>query len=279
MVRPLNALIGVLDEAGFVQRVGMQHHLDIVIVGHRQAIVDRGRRGAPVLMQLQRAGAGLDHLDQRCRARRVALAGNAEIDREGIERLDHPPHVPGAGRAGRGEGAVRRTGAAAKHRGDAAHQRVLDLLRADEMDVAVEAAGGEDFSFARDHVGAGADDDGHARLDVGIAGLADRRNHTLLDGDVGLDDAPVIDDQRIGDDGVSRALLVGDLRLTHAVTDHLAAAELHLFAINGEILLDLDDEIGVGQPHLVAGGRTEHVGIDGTLHLDGHHKPRLRLNL
>ena len=53
------------------------------------------------------------------------------------------------------------------------HQRVLDLLRADEMDVAVEAAGGEDLALARDDVGAGPDDDGDAGLDVGIAGLAD----------------------------------------------------------------------------------------------------------
>jgi hypothetical protein len=50
--------------------------------------------------------------------------------------------------------------------------------------------------------------------------------------------------------------------LPHAVADHLAAAELHLLAVGGEILLDLDDEIGVGEPHAVARGRAEHVGID-----------------
>jgi hypothetical protein len=49
------------------------------------------------------------------------------------------------------------------------------------------------------------------------------------------------------------------LALAHAVADHLAAAELHLLAIGGEILLDLDDELGIGQPHLVAGGRAEHA--------------------
>ena len=59
---------GVLDEAGFVQRVGMDHHLHVVIVGDREAAVDRRRRGAPVLVQLQRAGAGVDHLLQRGRA-------------------------------------------------------------------------------------------------------------------------------------------------------------------------------------------------------------------
>ena len=44
----------VFNKAGFVQRVGMDHHLHIHLVGDRQAAVDRGGRGAPVLMQLQR---------------------------------------------------------------------------------------------------------------------------------------------------------------------------------------------------------------------------------
>ncbi len=134
------------------------------------------------------------------------------------------------------------------------------------MDVGVEAAGGEDFSFARDHLGAGADDDGDVRLDVGIAGLADGRDAAVLDADVGLDDAPVIEDQRVGDDGIDRALLVGDLRLAHAVADHLAAAEFHLFAIGGEIFFDLDDQVGIGEPHAVAGGGAEHVGIGRAFH-------------
>ena len=64
--------------------------------------------------------------------------------------------------------------------------------------------------------------------------------------------------------------LLVDLRLAHAVADHLAAAELHLLAIDGEILLDLDDEIGVGKPHPVAGGGPEHVGIDGTFDFRAH---------
>jgi hypothetical protein len=38
---------------------------------------------------------------------------------------------------------------------------------------AVDAAGGGDQSFAGNGLGAGTDDDVHARLDVGVAGLAD----------------------------------------------------------------------------------------------------------
>ncbi len=55
----------------------------------------------------------------------------------------------------------------------------------------------------------------------------------------------------------------GRLPLPHAVADHLAAAELHLLAIGGEILLDLDEKLGVGEPHPVAGGGAEHVGVGG----------------
>ena len=70
----------------------------------------------------------------------------------------------------------------------------------------VDAAGGDDHAFAGDDLGAGADDDVDARLDVGIAGLADAGDAAVLDADVGLDDAPVVDDQRVGDHGVDRAL-------------------------------------------------------------------------
>src|SRR6516162_192860 len=105
--------------------------------------------------------------------------------------------MPGTGRAGRGKGAVRGAGAAAEHRGDATHERVLDLLRADEMDVTVETASREDLALTGDDVGAGANHDCDARLDIGITGLADRGDHAFLDRDVGLYDAPVIDDQRI----------------------------------------------------------------------------------
>src|SRR3981189_974523 len=138
------------------------------------------------------------------------------------------------------------------------------------MDVAVQASRGKDFALARDNVGAVTDDDGHAGLDVRIAGLADGADIAFLDGDIGLYDSPMIDDQRIGDDGIGRPLLVAARGLAHAAPDPLAAAEFHLLAVDGEILFDLDDEVSVGQPHPIACRGPEHVGIDGTLDL---HRP------
>jgi hypothetical protein len=45
-------------------------------------------------------------------------------------------------------------------------------LGADEVNVGVNAAGGEDHAFARDRLGAGANDDVHIVLNVGIARFA-----------------------------------------------------------------------------------------------------------
>ena len=60
---------------------------------------------------------------------------------------------------------------------------------------------------------------------------------------------------------VSATLGAAALALAHAVADHLAAAELHLLAVDGEVALDLDDQVGVGEAHAVAGGRAVHLGI------------------
>src|SRR4029077_15673938 len=97
--------------------------------------------------------------------------------------------MPGSRRAGGGCRAGGRAGAAADHHGDAGVQRLLDLLRANEVDMAVDAAGGEDLALAGDSLRAGPDDDVDARLDVGIAGLADGGDAAVAQADVCLDDA------------------------------------------------------------------------------------------
>ncbi|MNH01122.1 hypothetical protein D3C79_603320 [compost metagenome] len=124
----------------------------------------------------------------------------------------------------------------------------------------VDAASGDDLAFGGDHLGARPHRQGHPRLHIGVAGLADADDAPVLDADIGLDDAPVVDDQRVGQHQVQR--LAGEhLALAHAVADDLAAAELDLLAIDREVLLDLDPQLGVGQAHAVADRGAEHVGI------------------
>ncbi len=212
-------------------------------------------------MQFQPHRPSFELFLQRRRTAGVALAEKTEIHRQAFGGLQHPPQIPGTGRAGRRVGAGGGTGTAADHRGHARHQRLFDLLRADKMNVAVDAAGGGDQPFAGDGLGAGTDDDVDPRLHVGIAGLADAADASVLDADVGLDDAPVIDDQGIGDDRVHRALDLRALRLAHAVADHLATAEFHFLAVNRVVALDRDPQLGIAQPDPVAGGGAVHIRV------------------
>ena len=135
------------------------------------------------------------------------------------------------------------------------------------MDVRVDAARGEDHAFAGDDFRRRADGDGHVGLNVRVTRLADGSDAAILQAHIRLDDAPVVEDQRVGDQRIDD-IRSAQLALAHAIADHLAAAELHLFAVGGEILLDLDPQVGVGQAHLVADGGAEHVGVGlaGNLH-------------
>src|SRR5215471_14266660 len=128
------------------------------------------------------------------------------------------------------------TGAATDHHGDARVQGLLDLLRANEMNVAVDPAGGEDFAFPGNRLGTGTDDNVHPWLHVRIAGFADAGNAAIAKSHIGLDDAGVVDDQSVGDDGVDGAVRSRGLPLPHAIADHLAATEFYLLAVNGEVL-------------------------------------------
>ena len=254
----------VFHEARLVERVGVDRDLYVQFVGHTQAAVDRGRRGAPVLVQLEPTGAG-DHLfAQRLRQRAVALAEEPQVHGILLRRLQHAGDVPGARGAGSGQGTVGGPGAAAEHGGDAAGDRGGDQLRADEVDVAVDRPGGTDHPFAGECFGAGADYQRgvDAILQARIASLADTADHAVAHADVGLEDAGRIDDQGVGNNQIGRAGGARGARiLAHAVADHLATAELDLVARNRQIALHLQHQLGVGQPHPVAGGGPEHAGV------------------
>ena len=140
----------VVDVARLVERVGVDRDLDVLVLGDVEAAVDRGRRRAPVLVQLEADGAGAICSTRPSGRRRVALAGEADVERQRVGRLQHQLDVARAGRAGGRVGAGRRAGAAADERGDAAGERLVGLLRADEVDVRVDAAGGEDQALAGD---------------------------------------------------------------------------------------------------------------------------------
>jgi len=70
---------------------------DVELLGDGQASVDRRGGRSPILVQLQSAGAGLDHLDQGARVRGIAFSEKAEIDRQPLGRLQDTGEMPGPG--------------------------------------------------------------------------------------------------------------------------------------------------------------------------------------
>ncbi len=132
------------------------------------------------------------------------------------------------------------------------------------MDVAVKPARGQDAPFTGDSLGAGANDNIDTWLRVRVARLSDLENAPVFQADIGLEDTAVIDNQRVGDHGVSGSSRTGGLGLPHAIADHFSATEFDLFAVGREIIFHLDDQIGIGQSQAIPGGGAEHGGIIGT---------------
>src|SRR4029078_5099708 len=131
-----------------VVRAGVERDLAVLRLGDVEAAVDGRRRRSPVLVELEADGPGRDLIDQPLRTRAVALAGEPHVQRHVVDSLEHPRDVPDAGRAGGRVGPGGRTRPAAEPGGDAAGQRLVGLLRTDEVDVAVDPSGGQDVPLA-----------------------------------------------------------------------------------------------------------------------------------
>ena len=63
----------------------------------------------------------------------------------------------------------------------------------------IDTTGRDDLAFASHRLGRWADDYIDPRLNIRVAGLPDGRDAPVLDPDIGFDDAPLSDDQRIGE--------------------------------------------------------------------------------
>ena len=61
-------------------------------------------------------------------------------------------------------------------------------------------------------------------------------------------------------------------RLPHAVANDLAAAELRFVTVDRRVVLDLDDQIGIGEADAIAGGRAVVVRVGAAI--DFHRRRR-----
>src|ERR1700724_3060028 len=129
--------------------------------------------------------------------------------------------------------------------------------------MAVAASGSEDASFPGDDLRGRPDlqQRMHTIRDVGVARFAERGDPPVTHADVALNDPPVVEDDGVRDDEVRTTIAAGRRPLLHRLPDRLPASEPRLVAADAMVLLDLDPEVGIGQPNLVAGGRSVELRV------------------
>ena len=163
-----------------------------------------------------------------------------------------------------------RSGTAAKHRRHTRLKRIVDLLRTDEMNMAVKATSGQYFTFACNNFGSGTNNYIDIGLSVGVSSLANRRDTASAQGNISLIDPCMIQDQSIGNNRIDGPCGAGDLRLAHAITDHFATPELNLFSIGRQIFFNLDKQVCISQADLITRCRAIHARIVMTIKINGH---------
>jgi len=151
----------------------------------------------------------------------------------------------------------------------------MGLLGADEMNMAVDASRCHQHIFARDDLGARAYHQCgvYSLHRIGVASFTNLHDTSILNPNIAFHDAPVIDNQRVCDDEVERAirsLARGATALPHTIANDLASAESDLIAIYGEIFLYLDQQFRIRQAHPVTCGWTVQVGICSTWYIQAH---------
>ena len=186
-------------------------------------------------MNLEPGNPG-DHLfDQRVATIGVAFAQHADVDRQAFERAQHLADVPGPrGHCG-AIGAVSRADAAAKEGGHTVGQRVISLLRRDQVNVGVDPGSGQNQVFAGDGVGAHTHHQarGYAIHGARVTAFTNPGNLAVADADVGFDHAlDRVDDGDVGDHQVQYAVIAGQGVVgAHAVTQGFTAAVYGLVAV------------------------------------------------
>ncbi len=180
--------------------------------------------------------------------------------------MQHSEDVPGTGGASGCVGARRWPRTTAEHSRDAARDRDLNLLRTNKVNMTVDAARRKNMPFTGNDFGAGANDDINTILGVGVACLTNFDDPPVFDTDIGLDDAPPIQNQGVSDHNINSAICPRDRRLAHTVADHLTAAKFHLIAIACEILLNFNNQLGISKAQPVAYRGAKGLGVGLPIH-------------
>jgi hypothetical protein len=261
---------GVGEVTRLVEGVGVQRHRQVGDLGHGEARVDHRRSRAPVLVHLEAAAARQHRLLQQVGRRRRAAGQERGIDRDARPAVDERVQVG----ARVGPDVPDPADAHPDDRGDARRERRRYQVGVGQVDVRVDDPGRREHALTGDHGGVGVDLQLDAVLHVGVPGAADAHHAPVLDPDVGLADTEHgVEHHDAEHDHVQRRGAAGGAAHEGAVPGGLAAAADQLLPGLRVVGVDLDPQVGVGEPDPVAGGGAVEPRVPGVI--EGAHEPPL----
>ena len=109
-------------------------------------------------------------------------------------------NIPWPRGAGCGISASGWTGSATKHGGHAGHQCFINLLRTNKVDMRINTTGSKNMALTGKYFSPRANNNINITLSIWITRLTYGKDTTIFDAHISFNDAPVIDDNRIGND-------------------------------------------------------------------------------
>ena len=113
------------------------------------------------------------------------------------------------------------------------------------MNVGVDGTCGQDFAFTGYNLSGTTNGNFDLWLNIGVACFSDFPNSTGFYADIRFINPTDIYNQRIGNYGIRDFSMIG-LSLSHAVTNDFTTAKFDFFTVVGQVLFDLEPQIGIG---------------------------------
>lgn len=237
--------------------------MKVEMIGKRKEIVDRRRCEKKVIMKFKEEGEGEKNLLKWEGKRGIEIEEKKDINRKEIEGMDKKGDVKGERSEGGGKSEMRGEGEEEKNEGDERIKRIIKMLRRDEMEMGIDEERGEDIELERDDISEGEDDDRDEGMSIGIEWIEDEGDEKVEKKDIRIVDEDMVEDKRIGDEGVNRELGEGKMDMENKVEDKIEEEEIKLIEIGGEVEIELDDEISIGKEKIVEKGGEENLRIGG----------------
>ena len=251
----------VFHIATFVQGVGVDGYLHVILVSYAQASADSVRSCTPVFVNFEGANASFNLFNQSSftsalTSSSLTFTHQTDVQRHSFHGAQHLLNVPYARCYCSSVGAVCRTEATSNQSSTATSQCSVVDLWANQVHVGVDTASGNDGRAAVDSVSSWAANQTRCYTfhGVGVTSFTDTNDFASFNTDVSFNNAlDRVDDGCVCQHQVQAARAAGSgVVKAHAVTQCFTTAEHGLITIaSAQVFFNFNKKVGVAQANFV----------------------------